>query len=324
MSVLNELMSTEGNLALLAFTFATVFLAAIGIGSLFGGEDRVARRLAGKARSVETDERPTLRESARESLWNTLLTSLVDRGGMMPKPDDSTMRLKLVHAGFLDAKTIRNYFALRLAMAIAAPLSYLVLVPFIPGNVEISTIMFTLVALIMAGFYIPPFYLAMRIRSRKRSISDSFPDTLDMLVVCVEAGLGLDAAITRVGSQISLAHPLLAEHLGMVALELRAGKSREDALRNLALRTGLPAISSFVTLLVQSENLGTSIAQTLRVHADEMRMTRMLKAEEKAHMLPVLLSVPLVTCILPAMISVILLPGGITVVRQVLPALGGG
>ncbi len=324
MSVLNDLLSTQGNTALLAFTFAAVFLAAIGIGSLFGGENRVARRLAGKTRSAEAEERPSLRETTRESLWNTLLNSLIDSGSLMPKPDDSTMRLKLIHAGYLNVKTIRSYFALRLALAIGAPLSYLVLVPFISGTVEISTILFTLVALIMAGFYVPPFYLAMKIKNRKRSISDSFPDTLDMLVVCVEAGLGLDAAITRVGSQISMAHPLLAEHLGMVALELRAGKSREDALRNLALRTGLPAISSFVTLLVQSENLGTSIAQTLRVHADEMRIQRMLRAEEKAHMLPVLLSVPLVTCILPAMISVILLPGGITVVRQVLPALSGG
>ena len=144
-----------------------------------------------------------------------------------------------------------------------------------------------------------------------------------MLVVCVEAGLGLDAAFTRVGTQISRAHPLLSSELAIVALELRAGKSRQDALRNLSTRTGLPAIQSLVTLLIQSEKLGSSIAVSLRVYGSEMRLKRMQKAEERAHMLPVLLSVPLVACILPTMISVIMLPGFINILRHIQPVLQG-
>ena len=119
------------------------------------------------------------------------------------------------------------------------------------------------------------------------------------------------------------ARPVVSWHFAMVALEWRAGKSREDALRNFSARVGITEISSFVTLLIQSDALGTSIAQTLRVHADEMRDKRMMRAEEKAHMLPVLLSIPLVTCILPAMMTVVLLPGIIAIVRKVLPALAG-
>ena len=109
----------------------------------------------------------------------------------------------------------------------------------------------------------------------------------------------------------------------MMSLELRAGKSREEALRNFAVRIGLEEINSFVTLLIQSDALGTSIARTLRVHASEMRIKRMLRAEEKAHMLPVKLSIPLVTCILPGLLTALLLPGIIGIVRILIPAMTG-
>ena len=172
------------------------------------------------------------------------------------------------------------------------------------------------------GIFLPRIWVSHRIDQRKLQYTEAFPDALDMLVVCVEAGLGLDAAITRVGEKISRAHPLLAEQFAMVALELRAGKSRADALRNMAQRVDIDELNSFVTLLIQSDQLGTSVAQTLRVYAEEMRVKRMLKAEEMAHKLPVKLVVPLVTCVLPAMITVVLLPAMIRIIRDVLPNLG--
>ncbi len=122
---------------------------------------------------------------------------------------------------------------------------------------------------------------------------------------------------------MAMAHPVLAQHFGMVSLELRAGKSREAALRNMSERIGIPEITSFVVLLNQSDELGTSIASTLRVQAEEMRLKRMLRAEEKAHMLPVKMSVILITCLLPAMFVVILTPAIIRIMRELIPILRG-
>jgi tight adherence protein C len=179
-------------------------------------------------------------------------------------------------------------------------------------------------ALVLAGggFMLPNLWLARLIGRRQRQIAASFPDALDMMVVCVEAGLGLDAALARVGTHIAPVHPLLASELERVTLELRAGKSRDEALRNFAARVSLPEVASFVTLLVQSEALGVGIAQTLRAHGEDMRANRLLRAEEMAHKLPVKLTIPLVLCLLPAMLVAVLLPGMLSIVRNVLPGLG--
>ena len=144
--------------------------------------------------------------------------------------------------------------------------------------------------------------------SRRQEILNGFPDTLDLMLVCVEAGLGIDAAFSRVGTEIVSSHPLLANLFANVSLELRAGKSREMALRTLARRTAIPEISAFTTLIIQSDKLGASIATALKVYASEMREARRMRAEEKAHRIPVLLSIPLVLFLLPSMLSVLALP----------------
>jgi tight adherence protein C len=144
------------------------------------------------------------------------------------------------------------------------------------------------------------------------------------MLVCVEAGLGMEAAFDRVGREMLHSHPLVAQMLSVVTLELRAGSTREEALRNMANRTQVTEIRSFATLLIQSDKLGSSIGETLRVYASEMREKRRMRAEEKAHRLPVLLSVPLVACMLPVMIGVLMLPAIIRVLRTMLPAMSGG
>jgi tight adherence protein C len=159
---------------------------------------------------------------------------------------------------------------------------------------------------------------------RQRDIINGFPDALDLMLVCVEAGLGMDSAFARVGMEMTESHPKLAEQFGAVVLELRAGRSHEDALRRMADRAGADEIRAFATLLIQSSKLGSSIAQTLRVYASEMREKRRLRAEEKAHRLPVLLSVPLVGCMLPGMIGDLMLPAAIRIIRTMVPALQGG
>ena len=131
------------------------------------------------------------------------------------------------------------------------------------------------------------------------------------MLVCLEAGLGIDAAFSRVGAEITTSHPLLARLFAQVSLELRAGRSRETALRQLARKSGVAEITAFTTLIIQSDRLGASVASALRVYGAEMREARRLRAEEKAHRIPVLLSIPLVCFMLPTMVAVLMLPAAI-------------
>jgi tight adherence protein C len=176
----------------------------------------------------------------------------------------------------------------------------------------------------VVGLYLPVLFVRAKADRRQTALVNGFPDALDLMLVCVEAGQGLEAAFNRVGKEMVNSHPLIAEQLGTVVMELRAGRTREDALRRMADRAGVDEIRAFCTLLIQSGKLGSSIAQTLRIYASEMREKRRMRAEEKAHRLPVLLSVPLVACMLPVMIGVLMLPAVIRVMRQILPAMAAG
>ncbi len=310
----------------LVLVFVAVFLGVVGAASLLR-KDPVQRRLAGDApRQVTRNQKgdaPMLRMTqSRETVWDELLKPLEKYFVDQKEGTDSNLRMRLMQAGFVGPTVVRNFFFIRTILALAAPAIFLFLVPTIAVDMSVKKIMIMTLGLALAGLYVPGIIISSRVERRQRAITEAFPDALDMMVVCVEAGLGLDAAFTRVGTQIAPAHPILATELGFVALELRAGKSREDALRHFAKRIGLKDISSFVTLLLQSDALGTSVAQTLRVHAEEMRSNRMLRAEEMAHKLPVKLTVPLVTCILPAMLTVVMLPGMITIIRDIIPNLG--
>ena len=194
------------------------------------------------------------------------------------------------------------------------------------GGEELSFIRLYLFgsALALAGLYLPNLYVTAKADRRQEAIRNGFPDCLDLMLVCVEAGLGLEAAMDRVGREMVKSHPLVAGLLSTATLQLRAGARREEALRKMGESSGVDEIRSFATLLIQSDKLGTSIADTLRVYAAEMREKRRLRAEEKAHRLPVLISIPLVVCMLPTMIGVLMMPGVVRVVRQLLPALAGG
>jgi tight adherence protein C len=171
---------------------------------------------------------------------------------------------------------------------------------------------------LVSAFYFPDMWIGMRTRSLQRQYREGFPDALDLLVVCVEAGLSLDAAINRVGQEIGYAHSAIAENFTLMSLELRAGGTRADALHNLAERMGIDEVRSMVTLLLQSEELGTSIADALRIYADDMRTMRMLAAEAKAQALPVKLALPLGFFVFPTMMIVILLPVMIRIYRVIL------
>lgn len=231
----------------------------------------------------------------------------------------SRMRRRLINAGFRseDAPTI--FFGAKVALAVALPLLAFF---FAVGDLrEQLPLLLGLTAAL--GYFAPNVFLILRIRKRKREIFEAFPDALDLMVVCVEAGLGLDAAIAKVGEEIGKTSSALGDEFRLVNLELRAGLTRDQALRNLALRTGVEDIDALVAMLIQADKFGTSIADSLRVHADGMRTKRMLRAEEAAQKLPVKLVFPVVTLIFPALFLVLLGPSILTVARVLAPAMSG-
>jgi tight adherence protein C len=183
---------------------------------------------------------------------------------------------------------------------------------------------FIAAALCAAGLIAPRMLLERVVQARRAELEHQFPDALDLMVVCVEAGLGMEAAFMRVAREVQESHPRVAKELDLVSQELLAGRTRAEALRNLGERTDVPAVRSFAALLIQTDTLGASIGQTLRIYSKELRETRFLNAEEKAMRIPVLMTIPLVACILPVIVTALLLPGIIDVIRVGLPALRGG
>lgn len=227
----------------------------------------------------------------------------------------SKTELFLTRAGFRESRHVPMYFGIRAVAAVAV----LVLL-FATGWGFRHPLLLILLPTI--GYLVPKFMLLRMIRSRQERIQLSLPDALDLLVICVEAGLGLDQALKRVSQELAFAHRDISEELQLATLETRAGRTRPDALRNLALRTGVDDIRSLVAVLIQTDRFGTSIAQALRVHSDSLRTERRQRAEEKAAKTTIKMVPALVLCLFPAMFIVSLGPAAIQVVRHLRPMLG--
>lgn len=266
----------------------------------------------------------SLRSDHAASTWLKLVNAIEKSGLSLVDTKDDAVRQKLIAAGFTKPYAPRVYTFVRLVLIVALPLLMLAFYWGMGSSPSLFKLYVSLMIAAAMGLYLPNIFIRAKADRRQKEIINAFPDALDLMLVCVEAGLGLEAAFARVGQEMTVSHPLLAEQLGAVVLELRAGRSREDALRRMADRAGADEIRAFATLLIQSTKLGSSIAQTLRIYASDMRERRRMRAEEKAHRLPVLLSIPLVACMLPVMIGVLMLPAVIRVMRQLLPALAGG
>lgn len=234
------------------------------------------------------------------------------------------LREKLIAAGYTSPAAPRIYTLTRLALVVLMPSMYLVLALTRPEPPGFLSLYFFGSFLGLMGLYLPSIYIRAKADRRRETIVNGFPDALDLMLVCMEAGLGVESALDRVTREIAVSHPLVSELLATAVLQLRAGATREEAFRRMADAAGVDEIRSFTTLLVQSDKLGTSVSSTLRVYAEEMREKRRMRAEEKAHRLPVLISIPLVVFMLPTMIGVIMLPAAIRMVRDVFPLMAGG
>lgn len=312
-------------LLLLVMLFAIVALAVYLVSQAIAVRQLARQRLfeAGPAGSG-TQSLGSLRAERVESAWLKLVNTIERQGLSLVDTKDAALRQKMVAAGYTAPYAPRVYTLVRLVLVFGLPLLVLLLFWLRGSSPSMFKLYMSLVFAAAMGLYVPSVFIRAKADRRQRALVNAFPDALDLMLVCVEAGLGLEAAFARVGMEMTTSHPLLAEQFGAVVLELRAGRSHEDALRRMADRAGADDIRAFATLLIQSTKLGSSISQTLRTYASEMREKRRMRAEEKAHRLPVLISIPLVACMLPTMIGVLMLPAVIRVVRTVMPALHGG
>jgi len=267
-----------------------------------------------KRRMSKYDKEKVQVEKAKVGNFFTTLLGLL--GNIVkPKPEEvSKLEKSFLQAGF--RKNISMiFFGSKVAMALLLPILFFFVK--VSAFKAMPTLQFTFatLALAMIGFYFPNVWISRRIGQRKDQIFKGFPDALDLMVVCVEAGTSLDAAIAKVGDEMALGNKTLSNEFKLLSLELRAGKSRKEALQNLAYRCDLDDINSLVTLLIQTDKFGTSVAQALRVYSDSMRTTRQQKAEEQAAKLPVKMIFPMIFFLFPALAVVVLGPGMIRMVK---------
>jgi len=303
---------------------AVIFFTILGVTWVFGREIERAveqrRRLGAQGGAAANATGPLLQGRGNDNgffQWIRASTSISE------PVERERLRGELMLAGFESPSAPVWYVIARFLLAIGLPLLFLLSRILLAKTLGGAGFIFGVAAFCGIGFLAPSFFVRQRARARRLDLEIEFPDALDLMVVCVEAGLGLDAAFIRVGDEIQESHPRIAREFGRLAEELRAGRSRTEALRAMADRCNVTGIRSFVALAIQTDALGASIAQTLRTYSAEMRQTRFLKAEERAMRIPVLMTVPLVVCILPVIIAALMLPAVIDVIRYLGPALRG-
>ena len=301
-----------------------IFVTIVAATWFFGREiERVIeqrRRLGGQGATAAGSAAPLLQGRGVENrFFQWILTST----SISEPARRQKLRAELALAGFESPAAPVWFVIIRFLLAIGDPLVFVLSRILMSKPIGGSGFLLAVLIFGALGFLAPSIFIRQRARSRRMDLEVEFPDALDLMVVCVEAGLGLDAAFIRVGEEIGESHPRIAREFGRLAEELRAGRSRAEALRAMADRCDVQGIRSFVSLVIQTDVLGASIAQTLRTYSAEMRQTRFLRAEEKAMRIPVLMTIPLVVCILPVIVGALMLPAVIDVMRVLGPALRG-
>ncbi|HEV2610989.1 MAG TPA: type II secretion system F family protein [Noviherbaspirillum sp.] len=261
-----------------------------------------------------------------EAHWAETVVSVVGPFAKLSTPsgdwETSPLRIKLLRAGLRHDDARLVYFGAKTLLPILlAGIAFFFLQ--IVSQADGLMLIFFLVLAALVGCYLPNVVLYWKVRSRKREIFENFADAADLMLVCVEAGLGLDAGLTKVAEEMKVTSVALAEELHLTNLEMRAGGTREQSLRNLATRTGVEEIGTFAIMLTQADRFGTSIGESLRVFSDDLRHKRQSRAEEMASKVPTKMLFPLVVCVFPSIIMVIMGPAAIQVIRTILPMLNG-
>jgi tight adherence protein C len=308
----------------LALIFIAVFGVALVILTQFNTktlQDRLQIVKAGGTVESEIDQKSKI------SPWVGRIIELTKPVAKLSVPkegwENSQLRIRFMNAGYRSDTAPMVFFMAKTVLTFLLPAIFILYVMISGADYAADMLLLFIITSAGLGYFLPNIFLERRIAYRKREILDSFPDAMDLIIVCVESGLGLDAALARVSEEMHMISPILGEELHLINLELRAGSSRERALRNLALRTGVEDIDTLVAMLVQSDRFGTSVAQALRVHAENLRTKRRLRAEEAAAKIALKLLFPLIFFIFPSMLLVLLGPALISINRILLPAMGG-
>lgn len=257
------------------------------------------------------------------SIRSQRLQSLTNTAARLAVSDEeqlAALRKRLLQAGYRDRSAVEIYSALRTVGAIVFALAVF---PFVATKGALWIVASSLVGATV-GYYLPAIWVTNTLQKRQTELLNAFPDALDLLVSCVEAGLGVDAAFRRVAEEMESAAPELARELQLVTVEVNAGVARSEALRHLADRTGLEDINSLVNVLVQAERFGTSVSRALRVHSEHVRVRRMQRAEEKAAQVSPKLTVAMILFILPCLVVILIGPAFINVKNILLPTMNGG
>jgi len=307
-------------IGILVFVFVSTVALTYGLFQLAGGNaatDRMKRMLGA----------PSAGQAPSESLLDRVSRTIRPLGKLsMPEAgfEGSALRRRFLHAGIRSASAPAAFFGAKTVLAIGLPmLTFVALTLFMPGSASGNSLLFWLLVAAAIGYYLPNVVLSRLVFIRQREIFENFPDALDLMTVCMEAGLGTEAALNRVADDMVHKSEVLSDEMRLVNLELRAGAPRERALRNLAIRTGVEEVDGFVSMIIQAERFGTSIAQSLRVHADMLRTRRRQKAEETAAKIALKLLFPLIFFIFPSLMLVLMGPAMIQIYRVLLPTMAG-
>jgi tight adherence protein C len=238
-------------------------------------------------------------------------------GEIVPRSAEemSKQERKLACAGFRGRDSVFIFYGTQVGVALALLIAFLV-----TGSLAANPILYVLLA-VLGGAALPDVWLSRQTKGRQLAIEHALPDAMDLAVISMEAGLGLDQTIQRVGQEFETVHPVLSEEFRLHILEMNLGRTRVEAFRNLAARTGVDDLSALVAILIQTDRFGTSIADALRIFSDTLRTKRRQRAEEKAAMLPVKMIIPMILFIFPGVGVVILGPAFISIINNLIPAL---
>ena len=306
-------------IAILGLVFVVVAAGVFGIAAML--ENSAARQRLG---TLVVDD---VRGPNAGGQWLQRVAALTRPIGKLSMPEEgfekSSLKLRFVHAGIRNPNAVPAFFGIKTLLTIGLPLAAFSLLTLAGSPLKGNGLLLAMLLLAALGYYGPNMVLSRMVMVRQREIFEAFPDALDLMTVCVEAGLGTEAAMLRVADDLQLKSPVLADELHLVNLELRAGADRERALRNLAIRTGVEEVDGFVAMISQAERFGTSIAASLRVHAEMLRTRRRQRAEEAAAKIALKLLFPLIFCIFPSLMVVLMGPAMIQIYRVLLPTMAG-
>lgn len=295
----------------------SALLFSVAIGLTFATLAYSAMYLLDRSASPARRRLSALQDNNQSNAGTKLKSAVAPvQGLVVPKKEKelSEIRNRLTYAGYRDNDAVVTFYAIKVFLTIGlAVLAGITAFLFFRADTE--TVLYSMLAGALVGIILPSYILDRKVSNRQTEIINGFPDILDLMVACTEAGLGLNAAIQRVAQETRLMYPTISEELELVNTEMQTGVERTEALRGLSERTGVDEISGFVSMIRQSVKFGTSIADTLRIYADEFRDKRMQKAEETAAKVSTKLIFPLVLCIFPSFFAVAIGPAVLSIIR---------